>query len=483
MDLLEAGPGSLVFGDAQRVPATFQGRWTGDSAARGADAFTQGWHRRVRQGFRLGVGPSSRVTFRVRAPARPTRPSSQRGRHRSVTDRAARLHQPAPPAKVAVLPIATLTGAAQWREHIMSLSAFIRTHHEEIISEFAAFAKTLMPPGADMTEAELRDHAEEILAAVVRDILTAQTGDEQSHKSQGRGSARIMEASGKLHADDRILHGFTFQSVLAEFRALRATVLRLYEESGARDLTDVRRFNEAIDETLTESMGRFAVQTDVFRDQFIGVLSHDLRAPLGAIITGGSLLAVPEDNPQRRSRAVALIMNSARRMERMIADLLDLTRARMGGSIPLDRRRADLQQICEEVMIEIRAGQPEAILRFETRGDLCGEWDADRLTQVVSNLVGNAIQHGGGTPVTLTGNEERGSVTLAVQNGGTPIPQDVLPFVFEPLARGQGPGARQSIGLGLFIARAIVSAHGGDIQVSSSAEAGTTFTVRLPKAS
>ncbi len=339
-----------------------------------------------------------------------------------------------------------------------------------------------MPAGTDLTEAELRDHAEELLTAVVEDINTPQTGDEQSHKSQGRGSAKAMQACGKLHADDRIQQGFTFRAVLAEFRALRAAVLRLYEESGASDLSDVRRFNEAIDEALTESMDRFAVQTDLFRDQFIGVLSHDLRTPLAAI-TGAPLLAGPEDNPQRRSRVVARIINSAQRMERMIGDLLDLTRARLGGSLPLNRRAADLQQMCEEALIEIPAGRPDAVLRFEATGDLRGEWDVDRLTQVVSNLVGNAIQHGGGTPVTLTGHEGRESVTLAVHNGGAAIPQDMLPFVFEPLARGHGTRAGGSIGLGLFIARAIVSAHGGDIQVRSSSDVGTTFTVKLPKAS
>jgi signal transduction histidine kinase len=365
----------------------------------------------------------------------------------------------------------------------MSLSTFIRDHHEEIISEFAVFAKTLMPAGTQMTEAELRDHAEDILTAAVEDISAPQTSDEQSHKSQGRGTAKTMQASGRLHADDRIQHGFTFRSVLAEFRALRATVLRLYEDSGASDLTDVRRFNETIDEALTESMDRFAVQTDLFRDQFIGVLSHDLRTPLAAITVGAPLLAAPEDNPQRRSRVVARIIISAQRMERMIGDLLDLTRARLGGSIQLNRRPADLQQMCEEALIEIRAGQPDAVLRFEATGDLRGEWDVDRLAQVVSNLVGNAIQHGGGTPVTLTGHEDRESVTLAVHNGGAPIPQDMLPFVFEPLARGHGTRAGGSIGLGLFIARAIVSAHGGDIQVHSSSDAGTTFTVKLPKAS
>jgi hypothetical protein len=164
----------------------------------------------------------------------------------------------------------------------MTLRAYIHDHHEEIITEFAVFAKTLMPPGADMTEAELRDHAKDILAAVVQDMSIAQTRDEQSRKSQGAGVAKTMQVSGKLHADDRIQHGFTFRSVLAEFRALRATVLRLYDESGASDFTDVRRFNEAIDEALTESMDRFAMQTDLFRDQFIGVLggrpSHATRS-------------------------------------------------------------------------------------------------------------------------------------------------------------------------------------------------------------
>jgi signal transduction histidine kinase len=365
----------------------------------------------------------------------------------------------------------------------MSLSAFIRGHHDAIINEFAAFAKTLMPPGTDMTEAQLRDHAEEILTAVVQDIGNAQSRDEQSLKSRGSGSAKTMATSGRLHADHRIQHGFTFRSVLAEFRALRATVLALYDKSGGSDLTDVRRFNEAIDEALTESMDRFAAQTDLFRDQFIGVLGHDLRTPLGAVTTGVALLALPEDNPQRRARVVARIMNSTQRMGRMVGDLLDLTRARLGGSMPLKRRPADLRQLSEEAMLEIGAGHPEAVLRFQASGDLRGEWDADRLAQVVSNLVGNAIQHGGGTPVTLTGQEQGDSITLAVHNGGPPIPAEVLPFVFEPLTRGRAEGVPGSIGLGLFIARAIVSAHGGDIEVSSSTDAGTTFTVRLPKAS
>src|SRR3712207_5445029 len=161
----------------------------------------------------------------------------------------------------------------------MSLPEFIRGHHEEIIREFAAFAKTLMPPGTEMTDAELRDHAEEILTAIVADMGLRQTPQEQHRKSQGGGSARSMETSGRLHAIDRIAHGYPFQAVLAEFRALRASVLRLYEESGATNLGDVRRFNEAIDEALTVSMREFAVEADLRRerDAFILLLGDELR--------------------------------------------------------------------------------------------------------------------------------------------------------------------------------------------------------------
>jgi signal transduction histidine kinase len=367
----------------------------------------------------------------------------------------------------------------------MSLSAFINEHHEEIIQEFAAFAHTLMPPGTVMSEAELRDHAEEILTAITHDMGGDQTVDEQARKSRGLGTVRGLLASGQLHADDRILHGFSLRAVLAEFRALRATVLRFYELSGASDLAEVRRFNEAIDESLTESIARFALQTESFRDQFVGILSHDLRDPLGAITTGAALLAVPEDNPERRGRVASRILSSAQRMQRMIADLLDLTQTRLGSGIRVVRGPTNLDQVCEDVMLEVQDAYPDAVFRWEKSGSLVGEWDSDRLSQVVSNLVRNAVQHGGGTPVTLSARGENDTVVLLVHNGGIPIAPDTMPFVFEPLVRGPDKGVKRShnIGLGLFIARAIVCAHGGRIEVNSSSTLGTTFTVLLPRSS
>jgi len=361
-----------------------------------------------------------------------------------------------------------------------SLGTFIEQNHSEIIGAFSAFARTLMPPHSTMTEQELRDHCEELLHAVAADLDTEQTAHEQSKKSRGHGVAHIMRISGVLHADGRLHHGFTLSHVLAEFRALRASVLRLYELSGDADLAGVRRFNEAIDEALTESMTRYSAQTDLYHDQFVGILSHDLRNPLGAITAGAALLARAIEGDERQARVAARILSSAQRMGRMIADLLDLTRMRLGGDIPLKAVKTDLQNVCEEVVLEAQAGHPDAVVHFESRGDVTGTWDADRLAQVVSNLVGNAIQHGAKTPVTLVASDAGERVTLTVHNEGDPIPLQVRPTIFEPLARGTSDGL-QNLGLGLFIARAIVVAHRGEIAVASSDESGTTFQVTLPR--
>ena len=142
----------------------------------------------------------------------------------------------------------------------MPLTRFLELNHEVIVSEFEAFARTLMPVGANMSSSELRDHAEELLTAIVVDMETHQTPHEESRKGRGMGVLQKMMASGNLHADARLGHGFTLAKLVAEFRALRASVLRLYEESGETDLTEVRRFNESIDEALTASITRYGVQ-------------------------------------------------------------------------------------------------------------------------------------------------------------------------------------------------------------------------------
>jgi signal transduction histidine kinase len=366
----------------------------------------------------------------------------------------------------------------------MALSDFIRTHHPEIIAAFEEFAQTLIPAGTSMTSVELRDHAAEMLTAIVEDLGTGQSASEQGRKSKGLGRAQGMAASGIQHADARIRHGFAPPQLLAEFRALRASVLSLYERSGGTpDVAGIRRFNESIDEVLTESMTRHSLMTDAYRDQFIGVLSHDLRNPLNAITAGAALLTMSGHSDERQARVASSILSSAQRMGRMIHDLLDLTRARLGGEIPLDRKPTDLAKVCQEALLEIQTAHPAAVLQFQADGDLTGEWDSDRLAQVLSNLVGNAVQHGEDQRVTLTATGSAEQVTISVHNFGAPIPPESRGGVFEPFVRGGSAtgGDRGSLGLGLFIARTIVVSHGGEIGFDSSTAEGTTFTLRLPR--
>ena len=145
----------------------------------------------------------------------------------------------------------------------------------------------------------------------------------------------------------------------------------------------------------------------------------------------------------------------------------------------------DLKRLCQEVVDETRAAHPTRAVRFESHGDLTGDWDAARLRQLVSNLLGNAVQHGAG-PVDVSASGQGADVRLAIRNEGPPIPRDALPTIFDPLVRGSSPERQKqrrpgSIGLGLYIAREVATAHGGTIGVTSSADAGTIFTVRLPR--
>lgn len=139
------------------------------------------------------------------------------------------------------------------------------------------------------------------------------------------------------------------------------------------------RFNEAIDEVLTESITRYAAKTDLYRDQFVGILSHDLRSPLNAITAGAALLAASAHDDQRQGRIAARILTSAQRMNRMIGDLLDLTRTRLGGAIPLKCEPIDLQQLCIEVPLEVKVAHPDTVVHFRASGPVTGAWDADRL--------------------------------------------------------------------------------------------------------
>ncbi|APR82518.1 Sensor histidine kinase [Minicystis rosea] len=371
----------------------------------------------------------------------------------------------------------------------MRLADFIQANGGTIAKEWEAFARSFSSANAGTSDLLLRDEIEEILCAIVDNMREPQSSAEQAEKSKGRGKGSALDRIGQQHALQRVDIGFRFDEAVSEFRALRASVVRLWEESQPQpdpsERDDLIRFNEAIDQVLTESMGAYTTERDRTREQFLAILGHDLRTPLGTISMAASVLGRDENLDERHAQAAARILRSAGRMERLLNDMLDLTRIRLGAGLPLTRASMDLEATCRQVLDELGFSHPDRVLRFEPIGDLRGEWDADRLAQIVSNLVGNAMQHGDeAAPVVVSAWVEGEQVMLAVHNEGKPIPREDMQRIFKPLVQSESrspAGAAAHLGLGLFIVREIVLAHGGEIAVSSSKKQGTTFTVRLPR--
>lgn len=219
------------------------------------------------------------------------------------------------------------------------------------------------------------------------------------------------------------------------------------------------------------------------REQLIGIVSHDLRNPLNAITLSAATLLRRTDLDDRARRGISRILESADRANRLIRDLLDFTQARMGQTLPVKRQPVELHALTQQVVDEVQLAAPERELMLESEGEGQGEWDPDRIAQVLTNLLTNAVQYSpAGTPIRVSTRGEARTVILTVSNEGPPIPVELLPTLFEPMTRGTVEGSeRRSIGLGLFIVDQIVRAHGGRIEVSSTAEAGTSFRVLLPR--
>jgi PAS domain S-box-containing protein len=217
-----------------------------------------------------------------------------------------------------------------------------------------------------------------------------------------------------------------------------------------------------------------------FAQMFIGILGHDLRNPLNAIAMATRLLRKKLGGGDPRD--IDRISTSTRRMSNMVDQLLDLTRSRLSGGIPIDKRPTDLAAIAVGAIEELRLAHEGRMIRWEAYGEVRCAFDPDRMSQVVSNLVGNALQHGTpGTPVTVRLVSNRDEAELSVHNHGPPIPPELLPHIFEPYRRTTARDERsRGLGLGLFITQQVVRAHGGHIEVHSTADQGTTFTVKLP---
>jgi signal transduction histidine kinase len=231
----------------------------------------------------------------------------------------------------------------------------------------------------------------------------------------------------------------------------------------------------AVNEDLT-----FSKQAEATRDLFVGILGHDLRSPLGAIKMATSLLQKRGEQgelPDLEQRALARVQSSASRIESLVDSLLDFTRARFGMGFPVHPTDADMGELGAHLVDEVRTAHPDRMIRFEAHGSLRGCWDVVRVAQVLSNLVGNAVQHGK-DPIVVEARDAGDVVLLSVRNGGQPIPEAKRAALFQPFRKSDDS---KGVGLGLFIAQQIVRSHGGSIDVASTPEA-TTFTTRWLRA-
>ncbi|MGV6397724.1 sensor histidine kinase [Pseudomonas caspiana] len=374
----------------------------------------------------------------------------------------------------------------------MRLSDFIVAHVDRIVDEWESFAKTIKPAADAMNSLELRDHAKAILLAAARDMNTSQTKSEQAAKAKGENLDKTtsLDVAAASHGELRHMVGFDLVQMTSEFRHLRASVIRLWVESLKTPelayFTDMIRFNEAIDEALAESTAAYADQVERSRDIFLAILGHDLRAPLQAVSMSADLLARKTELDGKSQGYVSRIKSSTRHMGAMVSDLLEFVRSRLGASLPIDRKRMDLASACSEAIAEACAGQPQSNPRLEVEGETVGFWDRARIDQLLQNLIGNALQHGNGHEILVKVSGEQDHVQLMVHNLGDPISEDAIGSIFDPLVRstheGVTPhGPSTSLGLGLFIVKEVVNAHGGSITVTSNVGDGTTFTVVLPK--
>lgn len=295
--------------------------------------------------------------------------------------------------------------------------------------------------------------------------------------------------------------GESLSQRVAEYGVLRECLLGvLTEAGGAPRGEELGTLHRWLDAEVGEAVARAEREWDAeraraegqlrrvaeFRECFLKLVGHDLRNPLNAILLSATTMLRDEGQAERTTRGLRRVSASAERMGRMIAELLDYTRGRLGGGIALHRQTADAREVSLGVLEALGEARPERELCFHAEGALRGDWDVERLGHLVGHLATHALDVGAeGTPVTVAVYGEEDAVRIEVTHEGPPLSEEALADLFEPFHKGarKSRGAPVSgLGLGLYIAREIARAHGGTVEACSSDLEGTRFTARLPRA-
>jgi signal transduction histidine kinase len=373
----------------------------------------------------------------------------------------------------------------------MRLSKFISENIEVILQEWEDFAVTLHPLNS-ASKTQLRDDAKDMLAAICLDLDSHQSAQESIDKSKGNAPQVADDTAAESHAVDRMQAGFTVEELMAEYRALRASVLRLWrnrvKKADEFDLQDMLRFNEAIDQSITESITRFSAMVSDSQHVFLAILGHDVRNPLGAISMGTHLIMQDTTLPARHLKVAGQVLRSTQRVADIVADLLDYSTSHLGGGIPVTLAEYNLSMECESVAQEMKLFHPERNFNVEIEEGITVAWDRARISQALSNLMANAVQHGSITsPIWVTISRKNNEVVMIIQNEGAIIPTSKLRTMFDPgksfaikSISERSASQTDNLGLGLYITNQIVLAHSGKIWVTSTEREGTTITVQIP---
>ena len=362
------------------------------------------------------------------------------------------------------------------------LAKFLRAERESLIAswERLVLEDPGVPEATRLPEPALRND----MPALIEGIASA------LERIDGRPVEDTEWAIGgaaTAHALQRFGAGYTLEAALRELSHFRSAMADIfYEHAVMPSRSEFRLMSVTIDETVAIVAARMRDEEQArmahVRERFVAVLGHDLRNPLNAITIGAAGL-LRHQLPEREAAGVLRIARAAERMARMIADIYEFAAVRLAPTgLRLAVQRSNIAELCNEVIEEMRLLHGSRAIVFQPREEVCGIWDRNRILRVLSNLLGNALTHSPLSSEVRVGVTLRGErVVVSVHNDGEPIEAAILPLLFNPFARGGAAvNKADGLGLGLFIAREIALAHGGEIRVESTAERGTCFTLELP---
>ena len=363
----------------------------------------------------------------------------------------------------------------------MQLANFLESSRNKILDAAVAFARTI-PVLHSLAEHDLRDHLPELLQTISADLRAPQSRTESIIKSHGNAPAVASQTAAQTHGLIRAQLGLSIEQLVAEYRALRSSVLRLWADAHPANpttLENVVRFNEAIDQAVAQSVQFYADERERWRQIYLGVLGHDLRGPLNAITLTVDLMRMEASG---RPAHLALLSKGVKRLASLLDSLLEYSRATMGVGMTLQREHVDLAVACADEIELLRAAHPRAHIEYLTTENTIGDFDASRIREALSNLVTNAIAHGDGSAaIKVHVGRDDAHINIAVENGGDIAPEE-FEMLFEPLYRRDARTLmveRTHLGLGLFITRQIARAHQGDVK-GTCIDHRIRFALELP---